>query len=334
MKKIIFSLFLTSCAFSYTASAQSHAKLINTFRIQSSGGWDYLIPNPKTNKLYVSHGSQVNVLDKNTGDSLGVITNTIGVHGIAFINALGKGYTSNGKLNNISVFDLKTNQVLSQIATGENPDAIFYEPFTKTIITCNGRSKDLTVIDPITEKVIATIPVGGKPETAVSNEAGQIFVNVEDKNEIVQIDIVANKVLAHWSIAPGEEPTGLAIDIATKRLFAGTEEKLIVVDAIKGTVVKVIPIGEGCDGVVYDNTTKQIYTSNGSGTMTIIKAVSANQYDVIENMTTKRGARTIGIDESTHKVYIPTADFESQAAGDKSRPKMIAGTFQILVIKY
>ncbi len=334
MKKIIFSITLSLFVFVYNTSAQSQATLINTFHIQSAGGWDYLIPNPQSNKLYVSHGTQVNVLDKNTGDSLGVITNTTGVHGIAFINVLGKGYTSNGRLNNVSVFDLKTNEVLSQIATGENPDAIFFEPFTKTIITCNGRSKDLTVIDPITEKVIATIPVGGKPETAVSNEAGQIFVNVEDKNEIVQIDIVTKQVLAHWSIAPGEEPTGLAIDIATKRLFAGTAGKLIVMDAIKGNVVKVIPIGEGCDGVVYDNNSKLIYTSNGSGTMTIIKAVSANQYEIVENMTTKKGARTIGIDESIHTVYLPTADFEMQAAGDKSRPKMITGTFQILVIKY
>lgn len=314
------------------AQKSAGLKLVHTFNIQSAGGWDYLIPNPASNKLYVSHSTQVNVLDKKTGDSLGVIANTTGVHGIAFINSLGKGYTSNGKLNNVSVFDLKTNQVLSQIATGENPDAIFYEPFTKTIITCNGRSNDLTVIDPITEKVIATIPVGGKPETAVSNEAGQIFVNVEDKNEIVQIDIVSNKVLAHWSIAPGEEPTGLAIDIKTKRLFAGAAEKLIVVDAINGTVVKVIPIGAGCDGVVYDKATKQIYTSNGSGTMTIIKSISANEFEVIENLATKKGARTIGIDESTHTLYLPTADFELQAAGDKSRPKMIAGTFQILVI--
>jgi YVTN family beta-propeller protein len=333
MKKIILSIMLSLIAFVQIALAQSHAKLISTFHIQSAGGWDYLIPNPQSNKLYVSHGTQVNVLDKKTGDSLGVIANTTGVHGIAFINALGKGYTSNGRLNNVSIFDLKTNEVLSQIATGENPDAIFYEPFTKTIITCNGRSKDLTIIDPITEKVIATIPVGGKPETAVSNEAGQIFVNVEDKNEIVQIDIVNHKVMAHWSISPGEEPTGLAIDIANKRLFAGTEEKLIVVDAIKGTVVKVIPIGEGCDGVAYDNATKQIYTSNGTGTMTIIKAKSANEYEVIENMTTKKGARTIGIDESTHTVYLPTANFEPLAVGDKSRPKMIAGSFQILVIK-
>ena len=164
------------------SQAQSGYKLTKTFHVASSGGWDYIAANSASNKLYLSHGTQVNVLDKITGDSLGIIPNTNGVHGIAFNNALGKGYTSNGRSNNVTVFDLKSEKILSQIATGENPDAIMYDAFTKKIITCNGRSKDLTIIDAATEQVTATIPVGGKPETAVSNGAGKLFVNIEYKN--------------------------------------------------------------------------------------------------------------------------------------------------------
>lgn len=333
MKKFlhfIYFLILISI-YSINLKAQSGYTLKNTFHVASTGGWDYISINPISNKLYISHGTQVNILDKTSGDSLGIITNTLGVHGIAFINSLQKGFTSNGRTNDVTVFDLKSNEVITKIATGENPDAIFYEEFSKQIITCNGRSKDLTIIDPINYKIIATIPVGGKPETAVSDNAGYIYVNVEDKNEIVKIDIKKNEVVAHWSIEPGEEPTGLAIDIMTKRLFAGTNKKLMVIDATSGKVVTHLPIGEGCDGVVFDNKLKYIYTSNGEGTMTIVKENSANDFKVLDNIKTKRGARTIGIDAASHLVYLPTAEFEPQPIGEKSRPKMIPGTFQILV---
>ena len=181
-------------------------------------------------------------LIKQPGDSIGVIENTTGVHGIAFDKANSKGYTSNGRLNNVTVFDLETNAMITQIATGENPDAILYEPFTKKIITCNGRSKDLSVIDPAQNKVIDTIAVGGKPETAVSNGTGKLYVNVEDKNEIVVVDLKTFTVEAHWPIAPGEEPTGLAFDKTTNRLFAGCGNKfLIAVNAATGKVVASFP---------------------------------------------------------------------------------------------
>jgi YVTN family beta-propeller protein len=319
-----------------TAQKKTDFKVANTFHIKSAGGWDYLAVCPESNRLYVSHGTQVNVLDKKTGDSLGVITNTMGVHGIAFIPKLGKGYTSNGRANNVSVFDLKTNIVSEQIATGENPDAIMYEPFSKKIITCNGKSKDLTVIDPTTNKVVATIPIGGKPETAVSDEAGKLFVNNEDKNEIAVIDLTTFKVINNWSIAPGEAPTGLAIDLKTKRLFAGCEKMLMIVDAINGKIVDKLTIGDGCDGVGFDASTKKIFTSNGKdGTMTIIEEQSADKFVVLSNLETKKGARTICVDESTHTIYMPTAEFEPKAkdADPKARAKVIAGTFQVLVVQ-
>ncbi|MEO6229479.1 MAG: YncE family protein [Ferruginibacter sp.] len=312
--------------------AQSGLHLANTFSIKSNGGWDYLITGPVNDWLYVSHGTQVNILNKNTGDSVGIIENTTGVHGIAFDVAEGKGYTSNGRLNNVFVFDLQTNKVLGEIATGQNPDAIIYETFSKKIITCNGRSHNLSIIDPIQGVVVDSVDVGGKPETAVSNGMGLLYVNVEDKNEIAVVDTKTFKVLHHWSIAPGEGPTGLAFDAATHRLFAGCEKLLMVINADNGAIVDKITIGDGCDGVAFDASTKNIYTANGAdATLTVIKEVAADKYQVLENIETKKGARTITLDAASHKLYLPTADMLPMEPGQKGRPKLKPGTFQVLV---
>jgi len=324
---------MTAVCTSYIAAAQNSSfHVAKTFHIASAGGWDYIAVGPGNNRLYVSHGTQVNILDEKTGDSLGVIPNTTGVHGIAFVPSLGKGYTSNGRLNNITVFDIKTNQVLGQIAAGQNPDAIMYEPYSKTIITCNGRSNDLTVIDPITEKTVATIAVGGKPETAVSDGAGKIYVNIEDKNEIVAINTKTNTVENHWSIAPAEGPTGLAIDIATKRLFAGCDKMLVVLDATNGKIIDKPAIGDGCDGVAFDNGTKNIFASCGEGKLTVIHEDAANKFSVTGNVVTKKSARTIAVNESLHTVYLPAADLGTPAPGERRAP-MIPGTFQVLVVQ-
>jgi len=307
-------------------------KVTGTFHIQSGGGWDYIFVDTASNKLFVSHGTQVNVLDKSTGDSLGVIPNTNGVHGIALVHSLGKGYTSNGRANNVTVFDLNTLQVLDSIPTGENPDAIFYDDYSKKIITCNGRSKNISVIDPSTNKVVATIDVKGKPETAVSDGTGKVFINNEDKSEIEVVDINAGKLINSWSIAPGESPSGLSIDRATKRLFAGCDNKLLmVIDATNGKVVAQVPIGDGCDGTAFDPSTKTIYSSNGEGTLTVIREVSKDKYEVVANVPTKRGARTLAVDTKSNTIYLPTADFG--ASTGNSRPPMIPGTFQVLVVK-
>ena len=330
MKKL---LFLSLFAFPSVLIAQkSGYQLSGAFPIKSNGGWDYITV--YKNNLYVSHGTQVNVLNKVTGDSLGVIANTTGVHGIAFDPTQNIGFTSNGKLNNVFAFNITTNAIIATISTGENPDAIMYDPFTKTIITCNGRGKNLTFIDPVSFKVVGEVAVGGKPETAVSDEAGNIYVNVEDKNEIVKLSAVSFKVLAHWSIKPVEEPTGLAIDIKTKRLFAAGEKKMVVVNYETGKIITTIPIGEGCDGLVFDNQQKLIFTSNGEGTVSIIKEISANQYQLIENIATAKSARTLAIDESTGTVYLPAANFEPQPAGatENKRTPIVPGTFKILVV--
>ncbi|MDQ2720182.1 MAG: YncE family protein [Bacteroidota bacterium] len=333
--RFTFILNILFLCFSFSGYSQSTSfKVVKTFSIPSPGGWDYIAFND--NKVYVSHGTQVNILNAGSGDSVGIIPGTTGVHGIAFYNELHKGYTSNGRLNNVFAFDLSTNKVLKTIATGENPDAIFYEDFSKKIITCNGRSKSLSVIDPVTDAVVATIELGGKPEEAVSDGKGKLFVNLEDKNQIAEVDMKNFSVINHWSITPGESASGLKIDRKTNRLFAGCENKMmVVVNAENGKVITNLPIGEGCDGLVFSPKEKLIFTSNGEGTITVIKERNENKYEVVQTIPTKKSARTITIDEHTNTLYLPCADIEPAAPGAvaNERRKMVPGSFKVLAVK-
>lgn len=315
-----------------SAQNQSGYAILHQYSVSGPGGWDYLSIN--RNALYVSHGNQVNILDKTTGDSIGILPNTEGVHGIAFNDSEDRGYTSNGKLNTVTVFSLADHRELQQIPTGLNPDAILYDPFSGMLVTCNGRSNDLTVINPKTNRVTNTIPVGGKPETAVSDGHGKWFVNIEDKNEIVVINTRNFKVMARWSIAPGESPTGLAYDSVSHLLFAGCEKRLMVVDADGGKVVDILPIGDGCDGVALDIQKRLVFTSNGEGNMTIVKINPGKHCAVWDTVTTQKGARTIALDDVTHKLYLPTAEFGDLPIGAKpgTRPPLKPGSFHVLVI--
>ena len=320
----------------YVAGAQTGTgySVTQSYHIASAGGWDYISTN--NNRIYVSHSTQVNILDEKTGDSIGVIPGTSGVHGIAFVPALNKGFTSNGRSNNVTVFDLTTNATLAQIPTGENPDAIYYEPFSKRIITNNGRSKNISVIDPATNTVVATVDLGGKPEEGTSDGEGKLFINLEDKNEIVVINTKTYAVEGHWSLLPGEAPTGLTMDKKTKRLFStcSDSKQLIVIDATSGKVVDKLPIGDGCDGVALDEKNGLVFTSNGEGTITVVKINSANDFKVIETIPTKAGARTITIDHNTNTLFLPAADLEpADPANPRARRKVIPGTFQILVVR-
>lgn len=330
MKKIVGSISFILLSICLLAQSNHTYKVVKTYPVGGEGGWDYIAVNK--GKVYVAHGMQVNIVNEYTGDSVGVIPNTTGVHGIAFDNALNRGYTSNGRLNTVTVFDLQTDVVITQVPTGENPDAILYEPYSKTVITCNGRSHDLSVIDPKSNKVIATIAVGGRPETAVTNGEGKLYVNIEDKSEIAEVDTKTFAVVNHWPIAPGESPTGLAIDTKTKRLFSGCDNKwLIIIDAANGHIVSKLPIGNGCDGVVFNAKTKNVFTSNGEGTITAIHEQSANDFTVTGNYKTERGARTITIDEKTGTLFLPTANYEATTPAG-GRPKIMPGTFKILVV--
>jgi len=324
----------TILAINYAAYAQTSGyHVVKSFRIPSAGRWDYIAVSPVSDNIYVSHMTQVNILNKNSGDSVGIIPNTDGVHGIAFAPEFNKGFTSNGKANTVTVFDINTNALQSQIKTGDNPDAIMYDPFSKKVYVCDGKSKDLTIIDPATNEVVKTVALGGKPETAVSDEAGKIYINIEDKNEIAVVNTKNFAVEKRWKIGRGQEPSGLAMDTKTKRLFAGCSNKLlIVVNADNGKVVKELPIGDGCDGIAFDPELGYVFSSNGDGTLTVALEKSANEISVIDNVPTKAGARTIALDEKTHIVYLPTADFGDPVAGEK-RPPMVPGTFQVLMVR-
>lgn len=334
-KSIFVLLFTVLFCCALFGQSKNPLQLLHSFKIASNGGWDYLAVQPNSNKLFISHGTVVNIIDKTNGDSLGVLNGTTGVHGIAFAPSVHKGYTSNGKINSVTIFDLNTDSIIQQLPVGENPDAIFLEPYSNKIITCNGKSKNLSIIDPITDKVINTIDVGGKPETAVSNNKGKLFVNIEDKNEIVVINTSNFTLEQHWKILPGEAPTGLAIDNKLNRLFAACSDNklMMVLDATNGHIIDSIPIGAGCDGNVFNAKTNIIYTANGEGTITVIKQLTKDKYTVLETINTQKGARTIAIDTTTNKLYLPTAEFEEKLPTEK-RAKIKPNTFKIMVFGY
>jgi YVTN family beta-propeller protein len=311
-------------------------RILTDFPIHSSGGWDYITVDGAAKRVYASHGMQVNILDATTGDSISYIPDTKGVHGIAICHDYNKGYTSNGRANNITVFDLATFKVLKQVDAGTNPDAIFYDDFSKKVYAFNGRSQSATVIDAATDQVVATIPLGGKPETGVSDGKGKVFVNIEDTGEEVEIDAATYKVLNRWKLTGGEEPSGLAIDRKTDRLFIGCggNHVMIVLDASNGKILATFPIGR-CDGMAFDPGLKLAYSSNGEGTITAVREVSAGKFELVENIKSEPGARTIGIDVLTHKLYLPTAQMkpvEPTTANPNPRPQQVPGTFHIVVV--
>ncbi len=294
-----------------SAKSPSGYHLAKTVKIGGEGGWDYLIVDEIARRIYVSHATKVHVLDADTLAIFGEIPNTEGVHGIAIASEFGKGYTSNGRTNNVTVFDLKMLKVLGQVAVGENPDSIRYDPFSKKVFTFNGRSHDSSVIDAATGKVVARIPLGGKVEFAQTDGKGRVYVNNEDKSEVDVIDSKTLKLIAQWPIAPGEAPTGLALDNKNHRLFSVTRNKfMIVLDADNGHILDSLPIGAGCDGAGFDPETLFAFASNGGdGTLTIVHEESPTVFKVLDTVETKRGARTMTVDLKTHAVFLPTADF-------------------------
>jgi YVTN family beta-propeller protein len=309
-----------------------------TIHVGGEGGWDYLTCDPAARRLYVSHGTSVVVINTDSSKVTGQIPKTDGVHGIALAKDLGRGYISNGRTNTVSVFDLATLAVTRTIAVGTNPDAILYDSRTRRVFVFNGRSNDATVIDAVRDSVIATIPLGGKPEFSQTDGAGRVFVNIEDKSEIVVLDAKGLNVMHHWPLAPGEEPSGLALDVTHQRLFSVCSNKLmVVVDAEKGNIVTSLPIGERTDGCAFDPGTGLAFSSNGEGTVTVVREESPSKLSVIATIPTKAGARTIALDPDRHILYLPTADFGPAPAPTPERPRprptVVPGSFVILQLE-
>lgn len=311
---------------------QKPLHISQNFHIASAGGFDYITVDTASDNLYVTHGTKVNVLNKLTGDSIAVIPTEKDVHGVALVQALGKGYISNGSASSVLVFDLKTFKTLGHVPTGQGSDGIFYDDFSKKVISCNGRSKTLTVIDPESDKPVATVELSGRPEAAVSDGKGRIYVNNEEKAEVDVVDESTYKVIDQWPNNPGKGASGLAIDRNNMLLFAGCDNKmLIVMNAKTGKIVTTLPIGDGSDAIGFDKELKIVYSTNGEGTLTVIQEEAPDKFKVIQSLKTKEGARTMAVDQLTHKIYTATGDFAPKKQGE-FRPSMIPGTFQVLVI--
>jgi len=308
------------------------------WKLGGPGGWDCLVADPAAKRLYVTRGDRVVVVDTETGKSVGEIPNTSGVHGVALAHEFGRGYTSNGKTNSVTVFDLKTLKTLQEIKIdGQNPDLILHDASTKQVFVFNGRSADATVIDAKSGKVTAAIALGGKPEFAVADDHGHVFVNIEDKGELAAIDAKSRKVTAKWPLATCEEPTGLAIDVAHHRLFSAcSNERMAVTDATNGRQVASVPIGKGPDGAAFDTQLGFAFTSNGAdGTLTVVHEDDPDHFSVVQTLATQKSARTMALDPTTHKIFLSAAEFgptpTPTAEQAKPRPPMVADSFTIIV---
>ena len=316
---------------SATLFAQGYHKT-GSILIGGTGGWDYLTVDGAGHRMYVSHGTEVAVVDLASQKVVGKISGMKRVHGIALAEDLNTGFISDGGSNQVVVFDLKDLSVKNKVATGTNPDGIVYDDISKHVFAFNGGSKDATSIDATTGKVSSTIALGGKPEFPVADGRGNVYDNIEDKSEIVQLDSKTGKVKAHWPVAPCESPSGLAIDTKGHRLFAVCDNKMMaVVNADSGKVVQTVAIGDGPDAAGYDPGTGEAFSSNGEdGTLTVVKKSGKNKYEVAESVETTKGARTMALDAHTHTVYLATANQGAPAAGAK-RPSIVPGTFKVLI---
>ncbi len=335
MKKLIIFCSLILAANSYAADSGYH--ILKRLKVGGEGGWDYLTVDGPARRLYVSRSSHVMVIDLDTDKVVGDIPNTPGVHGVAVARELSRGFTSNGKADTSTIFDLKTLRVLGEVKTGGNPDAIVYDFVSNKVFTFNGRSKDATVIDAFLGKVVGTIPLGGKPEFAATDGKGKVYVNIEDTNEVVEIDSLKARVTRKFSLKPCEEPTGMGLDLEHGRVFSGCHNKtMTVLDTKAGNVIATVPIGENVDGNGFDDLTGLAFSSNGDGTLTVVRETSPGKFEVVETVTTQRGARTMAIDPVTHYIYLPAAQFpppeKSTQTGSKPRPVMVKDSFEVLVV--
>lgn len=317
------------------AAAPSGYNLLKTIPVTGEGGWDYLTVDSEARRLYISRGTHVAVMDIDTYAIIGDIPDTQGVHGIALAPDLGRGFTSNGGTSTVTVFDLKSLNTLSTAITGDGPDAIVYDLASKRVFTFNGRAGTATAIDAAkagTRGVSGlTIDLGSKPEFAVADGEGHVYNNLEDKSLVVQIDSRSREILNRWPLEPCESPSGMAIDTQHRRLFIGCHNKLMaIMDADTGKVVATVPIGEGVDANSFDPGTQLAFASNGDGTLTVVHEDSPDKYTVVENVSTKKGARTMALDRKTHNIFLAAADFDPPAPGQQ-RPNMKPGTFVILV---
>lgn len=319
------------------AVGQSGYHLIKKISIPGDGFWDYLTADPATGRVYVSHGTEVDVVDPAKGEVIGKITGLKLVHGIALVPEFHRGFISDGGANQVVMFDLKTLAKTGEIPAGTNPDCIIYDPHTKRVFAFNGRSSSATAIDAEKGTAAGTVTLEGKPEFAAADGKGHVYVNIEDKSQVMEIDSERLAVLHKWPLAPCEEPSGMSMDTRSRRIFSGCDNKMMsVMNADTGKVVATVPIGDGVDATWFDPGTKYVFDSCGQdGVLTVIHEDSPDKYSVVENVTTEKGARTMALDTKTHTVFLALAQYETLPPAEgqtKGRPrrKVLPGTFGLL----
>ena len=317
----------------HAADAGFH--IVRRIPVGGEGGWDYLTVDSDAHRIYLSRGTHTMVVDEVSGKVIGDIPDTKGVHGIAIAAEAGRGYTSNGQANTVTAFDLKTLKPIGEIkVTGENPDSIIYEPTTKRIFTLNGRTMNSTAIDAASGNVVGTVMLGGKPEEAAADGKGNVFVNLEDKSSLVEFDAKTLAVKGTWPIAPCDGPSGIALDVAHRRVFSVCDKTMVATNADTGKVVASLPIGGDPDGAGYDPATGMVFASCREGILSVLHQDSPDKYSAVANINTQFGARTMTVDTKTHHVFTVTADYKAAAAptadNPRPRPQPIPNSFVIL----
>jgi len=341
LASISIAAILCVAAFSHAATpapAGSGYHVIKTVAVGGDGGWDYVYVDSDARRVYVSRGTHTMVIDADTYAVVGDIPETQGVHGIAIASDLGRGFTSNGGSNDVTIFDLKTLKAIGNVKTDVNPDAILYEPVTKRVFTFNGGRRNIaggknsTAINAADGTVLGNIDLRGKPEFAAADGKGSVYVNNEDSSELHHIDAATLKELHHWPLAPCKSPSGLAMDVKNRRTFSVCDEKVMaVMNVDTGKVVATPTICEGPDAAGFDPSSGYVFASCGDGNLTVIHEDSPDKYTVVENVPTKKSARTMGLDLKTHNIFLPAADFDAPAAGER-RGKMKPGSFVLVVV--
>ncbi|HVC97926.1 MAG TPA: YncE family protein [Pirellulales bacterium] len=311
---------------------------VRTIKVGGEGGWDFLEVDAANRMLYVTRGTRVVVIDLDTEKTVGEIAETPGVHGIAFVPALNRGFTCNGGDSTVTVFDLKSLKTLGKVTASGRPDIIYYEPISNRVLSFNHGTNDITAIDPDAMQAVGTLSAGGVPELAVSDDKGRVWVNLMDSSEILQFDAKTMKVLSKFSLAPGQTPTGLAFDPKSRKLFSTcNNEMLVIADADSGKVVQTLPIGPGPDGCVRDISTGLVFTSSGGdGTVAVVHEASPGTYEVAKTIKTQVSAKTIALDPKTHRLYLSAATPEPPPANadptQRRRRRYLPDSFVVLVV--
>lgn len=337
---LVLAAFALTVCDAQTSTAQiktsSGYHLLKKIEVGGEGGWDYLFADSDAHRLYVSHSTKVVVIDTKTEKVVGEIPNVKGVHGVAVAGEFGRGFISDGRDDAVMIFDLKTLKTLDTVKVGKNPDCVMYDAATKRVFAFNRGASSATAIEAKDGKVAGTIDLGGHPEFAAADGKGMVYVNLDDKSEVVAIDSRSLAVKNRWSVAPGEDCSGMAIDRKTRRLFVVCgNQKMIVMNADNGKVVADLPIGDGTDAAGFDPDTRLAFSSNGEGSLSVVREDAGDKFSVAETVTTQRGARTMALDAKTHKIYLATANFGETPAPmperPRPRPAIVPDSFVILV---